>query len=133
MDREIVGIVEDVEIKGKETVKAMAVFDTGARMTSVDVKLAAKAQLGPIVKTTKISNPSLKGYVRRPVVEATIRIGGKDFDTMVNIQDREHMSFPVIVGRNIITGNFIIDTKKNKELHEKALKENNDRRKEAQV
>jgi len=127
MDKRIVGIVEEVEISGRKTIRTMAVFDTGARMTSVDVRLAAKAELGPIVKTTKISNPSLKGQIRRPVVEARIKIGDRVFDTLVNIQDREHMAFPVIIGRNIITGNFIVDTKKNLDIHEKRVKEKNDK------
>ena len=133
MPKKIVGLVEEIEIKGRKDVRAMAVFDTGARMTSVDVKLAAKAELGPIVKTTKISNPSLKGQIRRPVVEAKIKINDKVFDVFVNIQDREHMSFPVIVGRNIISDNFVVDAEKNKELHEKGVRELNDRRKKAKV
>ena len=133
MPRDIVGIVEEIEVRGRETVKSMAVFDTAARMTSVDVRLAARAQLGPIVRTTKISNPSLKGQIRRPVVEARIRIKGRLFDTLVNIQDREHMAFPVIIGRNIITGNFMVDAKKNLELHERAVKEKHDRGRQAQV
>ena len=133
MAKEIVGIVERVEITGIETISTMAVFDTGARMTSIDVRLAARAQLGPIVKTTKISNPSLKGKMRRPVVRARIRIKDRDFDVLVNIQDREHMAFPVIIGRNIITENFMVDTKRNIGLHEKTLREKNDRGKQAKV
>ncbi len=117
--KKLVGIVEEVEVTGRESIKTLAVFDSGARMTSIDVRLAARAKLGPIVKTAKISNPSLKGQVRRPVVEARIRIHGRIFDALVNIQDREHMTFPVIIGRNIISGNFIIDTKKNLDIFDK--------------
>ncbi len=117
--KKLVGIVEEVEVTGRENIKTLAVFDSGARMTSIDVRLAAQAQLGPIVKTTKITNPSLRGQVRRPVVEARIKIHGKVFDALANIQDREHMTFPVIIGRNIISGNFIIDTKKNIDLYNK--------------
>jgi hypothetical protein len=126
--KKLVGIVEEVEITGREKVKTLAVFDSGAKMTSIDVRLAAQARLGPIVKTTKISNPSLRGQVRRPVVEARIRIHGRAFDALANIQDREHMTFPVIIGRNIISGNFIIDTKKNLELYNR---ERHARRKQA--
>ena len=64
MTKEIVGIVEEIEIVGRKKMKTLAVFDTGAKMTSIDVRLASKAQLGPIVKTTKISNPSQKRQVR---------------------------------------------------------------------
>jgi hypothetical protein len=134
MAKDVVGIIEEIEICGKESIKTMAVFDTGARMTSIDVRLAALAKLGPIVKTTKISNPSQKGQVRRPVVEAKLKVAGKEFDILVNIQDREHMTFPVIVGRNIITNNFVVDTKQNLEQYEKLVKEKqHDRRKKAKV
>jgi hypothetical protein len=126
--KRLVGIVEEVEVTGREGVKTLAVFDSGARMTSIDVRLAARAKLGPIVKTTKISNPSLRGQVRRPVVEAKITIKDRVFEALANIQDREHMTFPVIIGRNIISGNFIIDTKKNLDLYEK---ERHDRGKQA--
>ena len=47
-----------------------------------------------------------------------IKILGKVFDTEVNIQDRSHMSFPVIIGRNILTGNFVVDTEKNHNIYE---------------
>ena len=132
--KDVVGIIEEIELCGRETIKTMAVFDTGARMTSIDVRLAAQAKLGPIVKTTKISNPSLKGQIRRPVVEAKIKVAGREFDILVNIQDREHMTFPVIVGRNIITNNFVVDTKHNIEQYEKLVKEKQyDRREKAKV
>ena len=130
-EKEIVGIVEEIEIHGRKKVKTMAVFDTGAKMTSVDVRLAAKAELGPIVRTTRIKNPSFKSQVRRPVVEAKVVVKGRSFEARINIQDREHMAFPVIIGRNIISGNFIVDPKKNIELHEKAAREKDDRRAKA--
>ncbi len=132
-DKQVVGIVEEIVLEGRRDVRATAVFDTGAKMTSVDVRLAAKAMLGPIVKTTKVSNPSLKMQVRRPVVEAAIRVMDRRFRCLANIQDREHMTFPVIIGRNIINGNFVVDTKKNHDLYERRVKEKNDRGKQAQV
>jgi hypothetical protein len=128
--RDIVGIVEEVEVLGRDRVRTLAVFDSGAKMTSIDVRLAARAKLGPIVRTTKIRNPSLKAEVRRPVVETGIRIRGRVFEALANIQDREHMTFPVIIGRNIISGNFIIDTKKNLDIYER---ERHARGKQAEV
>jgi hypothetical protein len=92
----------------------------------VDVKLAAKALLGPIVKTIKVRNPSHKQEVRRPVVKAKIVIAGKEFVTNVNVQDRAHMTFPVLIGRNILSGNFVIDTKKNHEVFDKLRAERGD-------
>ncbi|RLJ09398.1 MAG: hypothetical protein DRP13_00130 [Candidatus Aenigmatarchaeota archaeon] len=120
--KEIVGLVEKIKIIGQKEIETYALFDSGARSTSVDTRLAAKARLGPIIKTTRIKNPSLKSETRRPVVKAKIQILNRIFDTEVNIQDRSHMSFPVIVGRNILRGNFIIDPYKNHKLYKKMKK-----------
>ncbi len=116
-NKEVVGIVEKIKVIGENSVECYALFDSGANSTSVDTRLAAKARLGPIVKTTRIKNPSISSETRRPVVKAKIEILGKTFDTLVNIQDRSHMSFPVIVGRNILKGNFVIDPHKNYKLY----------------
>ena len=114
-----VGIVENVRVIGGNEIKAMALCDSGASSTSVDVKLAAKALLGPIVGTVKIRNPSHKQEVRRPVAKARIIIAGREFETDVNVQDRSHMTFPVLIGRNILSGNFVINTKKNHDVFDR--------------
>jgi hypothetical protein len=129
-EKKIVGIVEEVEVRGRESIKKLALFDTGAKTTSIDVRLAAQAQLGPIVKTSKVSNPSVKRHFRRPVVRVKLKIRGKVFETLANIQDRDHMTFPILIGRNIISGNFIVDTKRNYEIYER---ERDARGKQAQV
>jgi hypothetical protein len=112
MKKDFVGLVEEIELVGRKRVKTLALCDSGAKNTSVDIALAAKAKLGPIIKTSKIKSASISREVRRPVVKAKVKMKGKVFNTEVNIQDRSHMTFPVIIGRNILTGNFIIDTKK---------------------
>ncbi len=111
-----VGLVEKVKIRGKNTATTYALFDTGAKFTSVDIELAVKAQLGPVFKSSKIRSASLKTHTKRPVVAASIEVAGKKFKTGVNMQDRSHMSFPVIIGRDIIAGNFLVDANKNKGL-----------------
>jgi len=119
MTKKILGIVEKVEITGEKTVKAYALFDTGAARSSVDTKLAGRAKLGPVISVAKIKHASLKREIQRPVVRAMLKVKGKMFDVKVSIQDRTHMSFPVIVGRDVLSGNFLIDPKKNKELFNK--------------
>ena len=116
----VVGVVEEVEIQGRNVVISPALFDTGASTTSVDTTLASKAQLGPIVRTARIKTASRSEGMRRPVVKAIIRIQGREFECDVNLQDRSHMSFPVIIGRNIIAGNFLVDAEKNAHLLKKA-------------
>lgn len=121
MVKEIVGLVEEVKIIGKRTLASLAVFDSGATSTSVDLELASKAGLGPVTKVTRIRNPSMKGRVRRPVVKAKIEIKGRVFETEVNLQDRSHMKFPVIIGRNILAGNFLVDPQRNSGLFKKGI------------
>jgi len=123
----IVGLVEKVRIIGKKTIPTLAVFDTGARLTSVDIRLASKAGLGPVTRRVKVKNPSLKTRVSRPVVKARIGIKGRVFDTEVNLQDRSHMNFPMIIGRNILAGNFLVDPQKNSHLWKRQNKENTKR------
>lgn len=110
--KRLVGLVEKIELVGQKKIEALALCDSGAKGTSVDIQLAAEARLGPIIRTTKIKAASISREISRPVVKAKIKIKGRVFDTEVNIQDRSHMTFPVIIGRNVLTGNFIIDTKK---------------------
>ncbi|MFQ5647937.1 MAG: RimK/LysX family protein [Candidatus Aenigmatarchaeota archaeon] len=119
----VVGLVEDIAIIGKNRVKTKALFDTGAKTTSVDITLAAKAQLGPVIRTIRIKAASLKGRTQRPVVEAIIEIKGQKFEVEVNLQDRSHMTFPVIIGRNILAGNFLVDAKRHQELFKRYGKE----------
>jgi hypothetical protein len=119
MSKNTLGIVEKVKIIGRKEKEALALVDTGAKLTSVDVRLAEEAEIGPVVRTTRIKSASDGTGTRRPVLRATIEIGGKLLDTEVNIFDRSHMTFPVLIGRNILTGNFLVDTKKNRDIFKK--------------
>ncbi len=110
--KKFIGLVEKIELVGQKNIESLALCDSGAKNTSIDIGLAAKARLGPIIKTTRIKSASISREIRRPVVRVKIRVKGRTFDTEANIQDRSHMTFPVIIGRNILSGNFIIDTKK---------------------
>ncbi|MCX6803978.1 MAG: RimK/LysX family protein [Candidatus Diapherotrites archaeon] len=109
--KKIIGLVEIVKIRGRKgTVKKRALFDTGATRTCLDVKIAAKAGVGPIVSSVKVKSASShRGYTRRAIAEATIIVKGKVIKTGVNIEDREGLPYPIIIGRDIIHNNFIID------------------------
>ena len=130
--RPIVGLVEEITILGKSPVKTLALFDTGAKISSIDIRLASKARLGPIVKTQRIKNPSFKQQTTRPVVKAKVRIKNRVFETEVNIQDRSHMTFSMIIGRNIIIDNFIVDPAKNLSLFRDMQDHNNKHRMKGQ-
>lgn len=110
MAKEVLGVVEKVMVigeGGEEEVKA--IVDTGAKLNSLDTRLAERIGVGRPVRSMKVKNPSLKEHVRRPVVRVRIELKGKAFETEANLQDRRHMKFPVIIGRNLLTGNFVVD------------------------
>ena len=113
-ERPIIGLVEKVKILGKKkTVTVKALIDTGAQWCSIDLKLATKVDMGPIVRTRRIRAASTKKRSIRPVVEGEIELMGKRFKTEINLQDRSHMKFPMLIGRNVLAGRFLVDPKKN--------------------
>jgi len=46
------------------------------------------------------------------VVEMELCIASKRLRARVNLNDRSNMKYPMIIGRNVITGNFLVDTSK---------------------
>jgi len=114
-DKSMVGLVEVVEIIGeKGSVRKKALLDTGATRSSVDVKVAAKAGIGPIISSVKIKNASSNAngatsYTRRAVAEARIKLKGKIVKTGVNIVDRQGLPYAILIGRDVIHDNFLID------------------------
>lgn len=115
----IIGLIDNVSIKGKKgTVVKKALFDTGATRTSIDMVVAAKAGIGPIVKTVRVkaaSNPA--GDKRRIVAIAYIKIKGKTIRTEVSVEDRSNLPYPILIGRDLIHNNFIIDVEKTHHTH----------------
>ncbi len=107
MEKLILGLIEKVKINGK-IVKAK--IDTGAQGNSVDIKLAQKLRLGPIVKTYKVKSSLGRG--RRPAVEAELEIKGKKFKTIFNLSDRKHMKYNVLIGQRILKQGFLVDVSK---------------------
>jgi len=110
--KKTIGLIETIEIIGKKVVKAKAKFDTGAVGNSVDTRLASRAQLGPIISIVKIKQAGMRRPKKRPVVEVAFRIQGKKYKTRANIEDRSHMKYPVLVGRELIRNNFVVDVAK---------------------
>lgn len=120
MAKKIIGLIEPVKIVGKNVVETTALFDTGAKLTSIDNKLAAEAQVGPILRIQKVKAPITKETEQRPVIRARIEINGKAYEADANLNDRSHMKYPVIIGRNIIHDNFVVDISKHPQNGKKA-------------
>ncbi len=110
-NKKILGLVEIVEVIGeKGSISKKALLDTGATRSSVDVRVAAKAGIGPIVNSVRVKSKTVpEGFVRRAVAKAKFKIRGKELDVEVSIEDRKNMPYKVLIGRDVIHSNFLID------------------------
>jgi len=112
-DKIIIGLIEKVRIFGKNKEKALlAKIDTGATKSSMDSRLAAQLQLGPVIKTKLVK--SAHGNKLRPVIESEIEIANKRMKTEFTLADRTHMKYHVLIGQNILKDGFLIDPSRKK-------------------
>lgn len=120
-----IGAQEDVLIE-PYGIKVPARIDTGATTTSLDArnikvtggsvsfnipdKFGGKRIILP-VKAWKYIRTS-RTRDRRPVVEMDLCIASKTIHARVNLNDRSGMNYPMIIGRNVLAGNFVVDVSK---------------------
>ena len=105
----VIGYTEEVVISGtsgSETVVAKS--DTGANRTSIDTRLAADIGAGPIKSITKVRSGSQKSSKSRPLVDVVVGVGGSRHTVTASVEDRSHMNYPVILGRDIL-GDYQVD------------------------
>ena len=117
--KKVLGLVEMVEIFGTNgSIRKKALLDTGATRSSVDVQVAAKAGIGPIVDSVRVKSKSINdGYIRRAVAKAEFEIRGVKVPVEVSIEDRKSMPYKVLIGRDVIHSNFLIDLEKTHRSH----------------
>jgi hypothetical protein len=117
-----IGEVEDV-ILMPWRVKLPARIDTGAATSSLDAReLVVKDNLAefrlpkmygglrlrlPVVEWQKIRSADFRE--RRPVVEITFCIGPKLIRTQVTLNNRATVTYPLIIGRNVLKDKFVVD------------------------
>jgi hypothetical protein len=65
----------------------------------------------PLVRYVKIKKKE-GGYLRRPVVEMAFCIGNRKILEEVNLADRGHFVYPVLIGRNMLANRIVIDSSK---------------------
>jgi RimK family alpha-L-glutamate ligase len=98
-----IGYIEDVVVSGtRDSQKVMAKSDTGATRTSIDAGLAAAIGTGPIKDIVTVKSGSLKGGKSRPVVDLVVGVGGTQHTVTASVEDRSHMDFPLLLGRDIL-------------------------------
>src|SRR6056297_3550605 len=98
-----IGYIEEVVVTGTSgSTQALAKSDTGATRTSIDTQLAAEIGAGPIKSMTRVKSGSVKGGKARPVVDLVIGIGGNQHTVTASVEDRGHMDYPLLLGRDIL-------------------------------
>ncbi|MCK5039954.1 MAG: ATP-dependent zinc protease [Candidatus Aenigmarchaeota archaeon] len=113
--KKTIGCVEIITLKGTLcSKKVVALIDTGATYTCIDKKIAEEIGFEKITRHIKIKlKASEENFVRRPVIKTCVGLDGAVFDVEANIEDRSNMTFPVIVGRNVLYNHFLVDVEKN--------------------
>jgi hypothetical protein len=117
-----IGEVEDVVLM-PWGVRLPARIDTGATKSSLDAReLKVKNNIAVFKLPKKYSDLLLRLPVvewqnirsadfieRRPVVEITLCMGPKLIRTHVTLNDRSRVRYPLIIGRNVLKDNFVVD------------------------
>jgi hypothetical protein len=120
-----IGTVEDVLLLPWR-VRLPARIDTGAAKSSLDaqelkvhedrVEFKLPRKYGglhlrlPIIEWRHVRTP--EGLERRPIVELDICLGSNRIRTLVNLTDRSMVKYPLILGRNFLKENFLVDVKR---------------------
>jgi hypothetical protein len=117
-----IGEVEDV-ILMPWGVRLPARIDTGAATSSLDAReLTVKNNMAefrlpkmyggvqlrlPVIEWQKIRSADFRE--RRPVVEITFCMGPKLIRAQVTLNNRSTVSYPLIIGRNVLRDKFVVD------------------------
>ena len=105
----IVGITETIGLVASNGInkEVVAKIDTGATRSSIDIKLASKLHLGPVIKSKIVK--SAHGNKLRPVIEVEILLAGIKIKSEFTLADRTQMKYPVLVGVNVLKHGFLVD------------------------
>jgi len=130
----VIGAVEEV-VLFPWGVKLPARIDTGAGMTSLDVRdLSVKNKVAqfrlpekygntlislPVIRYCKVRSSDSRR--RRPVVEMELCVGSKRMRVQANLTNRSHLEYPLILGRNVLSQGFIVDPAQEKILPPRCL------------
>ncbi len=126
----VIGVSSLVDFVGYKNLKDIpARIDTGARTSSLwasDIKIKNK------VATFKLFGPESNYYtgkvVRKPVVgtrevtsstgheqtryvvNMSVKLHGKRLNAKFTLSDRSTQTYPILIGRNTLRGNFLVDS-----------------------
>ena len=129
-DLHIIGASTELQFLGLNDSVIPARVDTGARTSAVwasDIKLdgdkltfylfdkSSPYYDGELVTTTNFTTRRIKSTIghaeRRYVVKLPININGRKIRASFTLANREKQEYPVLVGRNVLSGKFVVDIK----------------------
>ncbi|MCF7866929.1 RimK/LysX family protein [Candidatus Woesearchaeota archaeon] len=112
-DKTVLGMAEFITVKGNDRRKQIilpARIDTGATRSAIHTEFVKELKLGPVLKARKVKNAN--GTTVRPVIEVEIIIKNKTLKEEFTVADRSNMKYPILIGRNILKHEFLIDVTK---------------------
>lgn len=111
-----VGLVEPVRVYGKNKSKlVLGKFDTGALRTSVDKELVKKIGMERAGVTTTVNTG---GRSKRDLTKIKLKIKRRVLTVVANVSDRCRMKHKVLIGRDVMFGNFVVDVSRPKPTRE---------------
>ncbi len=126
-----IGVSSLVDFVGYKNLKQIPVrIDTGARTSSLwatDVRHRGKSLIsfslfGPAspyytgkritrkIIETRFVTSSTGHEQERLVINMTIRMHGKKINAKFTLSDRSTQTYPILIGRNTLRGNFLVDS-----------------------
>ena len=112
----VIGYIEEVVVSGtRGSQNVLAKSDTGATRTSIDAQLAAEIGTGPIKDIVRVRSGSVKSGKARPVVDVVVGVGGTQHTVTASVEDRGHMDYPLLLGRDILEHYHVDVTKRHAE------------------
>ena len=104
-----IGFTEQVVVSGHHGGKrVVAKADTGADRSSIDFDLAATIGVGPITDTVSVRSGGTQERQTRPVAEVVIGIRGEKHSVDADLEDRSHMDYQLLLGRDVLQ-NYDVD------------------------
>jgi len=88
----------------------IAKIDTGATKSSIDINLAERLKLGPVIRSKVVK--SAHGNQLRPIIEAEIILADKKIKAEFTLADRSHLRYQVLIGVNILKDGFLVNPSK---------------------
>jgi len=104
----VVGAVEEIVLRSAHgEKKVLARIDTGAKLSSLDAKIAEELGFKESTRIQKVR--SSHGRSERPVINVRVEVRGVEHLSEFTVIDRSHMKYQVLIGRNVLENGFLVD------------------------